>query len=495
MGLIEQGLYSPFTFSNGGFDNIQNFISTSPFNPTPQPSITNPSQQFQIQAPAPFTLNDYMAAMQMQNPIQTMDINTFNQPEGVRQQMPTSPRPVSQSSVEQTPQNTNQTARPNPFFSSIQGLYNTLSNIPNPAQTETPTNPPAGTPPAGSGQPPAQNQFTSQQQAWFNANPGWQSDLMKAMLGGQQFGFDPMNIQWQNFNNGQTENITRALGVINNPQELAKLLGGEVVTSPFATFGTTQRDQYIRMPNGQMIDASAIGSLLGNAASSQNPFNALSDVINLMGVWNQQHTNDPNINTDAINLVERGVISPQAPPGWDPSKFAGGNPTYTPSGPVPGNPSNPGMGTSNPVQFQGGQMQFINGPNGFPIFNNITGNIGTPQMPNPGGNTGTQPPSGGTPQAPATGTPNTNQNAPLGSNMNSQYFMPQGRGGLYAQSGNGVSRMSAAGGGGGRYGGGLYSMASGGNEANTGNPFGAPKQSANSQIAGNLPNGSSLIGK
>jgi hypothetical protein len=211
-----------------------------------------------------------------------------------------------------------------------------------------------------------------------------------------------------------------------------------------------------------------------------------------MGVWNQQHTNDPNINTDAINLVEQGVISPQAPPGWDPSKFAGGNPTYTPSGPVPGNPSNPGMGTSNPIQFQGGQMQYTIGQNGFPVFNFATNNqFQTPQLPAPGVNT---PPVNNPPT-------NTNQNSntnqtqpPVGANLNSQYYLPMGKNGLYAQTGTGVNKMNSAGGGGGRFGGGLYSMALN-NNTNNQNPFGTPKPSANAQIAGNLPNGTSIIGK
>lgn len=465
MALINQGLYGQFNGGSMGTDMFGNPLFIAPqfdFGAQNAP-ITNPGQQVQMQAPSPFTMNDYFTALQQNNPIQPQT-TPLEQPEGVRTQTPLMPRPTSNQIAPPPPENSNmgQTAAPQPG------------------------------PTPGAQTPPAQNQFTPQQQAWFNANPGWQSELMKAMLGGQQFGFDPMNIQWQNFNNGATENITRALGVINNPQELAKLLGGEAVTSPFATFGTQQRDQYIRMPNGQMIDASAIGSLLGNAASSQNPFNALSDVIGLMGAWNQQHTNDPNINTDAINLVERGVISPQAPPGWNPANFAGGNPTYTPSGPVPGNPSNPGMGTSNPIQFQNGQMNYVNGPNGFPIFNNTNGNIGTPQMPNPGGNPGNQvPPAGNTPQAPGTG--NQNQNAPIGANMNSQYYLPQGRGGLYAQSGRpGVSTM---GGGGGLSGGGLYGIGSRGSAGDMTNPFGVPKQSSTPQVAGNLPNGSSIIGK
>lgn len=337
---------------------------------------------------------------------------------------------------------------------------------------------------------PPQNQFNPQQQAWMNANQGWQADIMKAMLGGQQFGFDPMNIQWQNFNNGNTENITRAMGVLNNPTELAKLMGGEAVQSPFATFGTQQRDQYIKMPNGQMIDASAMAKQLSGAMGSANPFSSLSDVLNLYGHWNNQHTNDPNVNTDAINLVQQGVISPQAPPNWDPSQFAGGNPTYTPSGPVPGNPGNPGMGTSNPIQFQGGQMNYQNGPNGFPIFNNTNGNIS-------GGTTPT--PNTGAPAAPTPGTPapgNPNAGAPQGVNQNNQYYLagannPRAKqGGLYGQAG--LAQTSSGGGGG--FGAGLYNQPGGVRSNQQMNqPFNQPKPTG--QVAGNLPNGTSVLGK
>jgi hypothetical protein len=338
---------------------------------------------------------------------------------------------------------------------------------------------------------PPPNQFNPQQQAWMNANQGWQADIMKAMLGGQQFGFDPMNIQWQNFNNGNTENITRAMGILNNPAELAKLMGGEAVQSPFATFGTQQRDQYIKMPNGQMIDASAMAQQLSGAMGSANPFSSLSDVLNLYGHWANTHTNDPNVNTDAINLVQQGVISPNAPPNWDPSQFAGGNPTYTPSGPVPGNPSNPGMGTSNPIQFQGGQMNYQNGPNGFPIFNNTNGNIGTGTTPTP--NSGT-PQVPQVPQAPQTPT-NPNAGAPQGVNQNNQYYLAgannprAAQGGLYGQAG-----LASTGGGGGGFGAGLYNQPGGTRGAQQPNqPFVQPKPSG--QVAGNLPNGTSVLGK
>jgi hypothetical protein len=365
----------------------------------------------------------------------------------------------------------------------VQGYQNVLNNVGGGTGTQQP------------------QQFNQQQQNWMNANSsGWGDDLMKFMLGGggSQMNFDPMNIQWQNFNNGATENITRALGVLQNGggDALAKLLGGKLESSPFATFGTQQRDQFIRMPNGQMIDASAMANSLKGAMGSSNPFSSLSDVIGLYQRENQNF--NPQTNTDAINLVQTGVLDPRNPPNWDPSKFAGGNPTYTPSGPVPGNPSNPGMGTSNPIQFQGGQIDAVNGQNGFPIFNYSQPQ---PGLPNNGGlypNTQTpQQPSGGTGGntiPPPTGTQSPTQQAPQGSNSNWQYYMNSSprnglfsSQGLYAQSGGGTSGG----------GGGMNTVSSGAAPSGSqpSNPFAPPKPSNSAQTAGNLPNGSTVLGK
>ncbi len=352
-----------------------------------------------------------------------------------------------------------------------------------------------------SGQPGTPPQMNSQNQAWMDANKGnWGAGLMNSMMGGgaDQFKFDPMNIQWNNFSNGKQENITRALGVLNNGDELAKMLGGQLVDSPFATFGTQQRDKYIKMPNGQMIEASALANSLQGASKSSNPFSAFQDVIGLYQRENAAF--NPQTNTDAVNLANTGVLNPSTPQGWDPSKFAGGNPTYTPSGPVPGNPGNPGMGTSNPVQFQGGQINAVNGQNGFPMFNYNQQYSG---LPNNGGlyNTGgTQTAQGSTPPASGGGTtlppapqaPNVPTTpAPQGVNTNSNYFLPgsmRGRDGLYAQTG---ANNSPAGGGGAV----TNSTSGGGRIGAVGDSQPFNQQAPKSTWAGNLPNGARSLGK
>jgi hypothetical protein len=221
---------------------------------------------------------------------------------------------------------------------------------------------------------------------------------------------------------------------------------------------------------------------------SSNPFSSLSDVIGLYQRENQNF--NPQTNTDAINLVQTGVLDPRNPPNWDPSKFAGGNPTYTPSGPVPGNPSNPGMGTSNPIQFQGGQIDAVNGQNGFPIFNYSQPQ---PGLPNNGLYPQTSGGTGGNTIPPPTGTQSPTQQAPQGSNSNWQYYMNSSprnglfsSQGLYAQSGGGTSGG----------GGGMNTVSSGAAPSGSqpSNPFAPPKPSSSAQTAGNLPNGSTVLG-
>jgi len=348
------------------------------------------------------------------------------------------------------------------------------------------TTPPAA-PPQATGMSGAMNQ------AWMDANKGnWGGNLMNSMMSGgaNNFKFDPMNIQWANFSNGNQENITRAMGVIGQGgDELAKMLGGTLVDSPFATFGTQQRDKYIKMPNGQMIDASAMAKSLQGASQSSNPFSSISDVIGLYQRENQGF--NPKTNTDAINLVKQGVLKPTTPEGWNPTSFAGGNPTYTPSGPVPGNPGNPGMGTSNPVQFQNNQINAVNGQNGFPMFNYSQPTQG---LPNNGGLYNQPQTGGGTNLPPAPQAPNVPQTpAPQGVNTNSNYYLPSsmsGQGGLYAQTG----RSEAAGGAGG--GGATINSASGGGRIGPmgdNQPFN--QQAPKSSWAGNLPNGARSLGK
>lgn len=377
-------------------------------------------------------------------------------------------------------------------------FFNPATNPPAQTSSPAPNAPSASAPAATTPPPPASaptNPYTLSplNQNWMKANEGgWGDDLMKFMLGGggSQLNFDPMNIQWTNFSTGEQENITRALGILQagGANSLAKILGGTVENSPFATFGTQQRDQMIRMPNGQMIDASAFANALKGASQSANPFSALSDVI---GLYQRENTAfNPQKNTDAVNLVNQGVLNPNTPPGWNPSKFAGGNPTFTPSGPVPGNPSNPGMGTSNPVQFQGGQINSFTGSNGFPVFN-TTGSIPTqPSAPQ-------QTPQ--FPQFPGLGMPQqAPPAAPQGMNTNWQYYTPQGRQenmfgnqGLYAQ-----GMTGAGGGGGGNISYGAPSVAGSRNQngVSANNPFGTPRNPNSQRVAGRLPNGSTVIG-
>ncbi|CAB4142812.1 hypothetical protein UFOVP434_40 [uncultured Caudovirales phage] len=324
---------------------------------------------------------------------------------------------------------------------------------------------------------PQQNnpQMNSQQQAWMNANSsGWGDDLMKFMLGGggDQFKFDPMNIQWLS-DNGAKNDMTRATGVLQQGggDALAKLLGGTLVQNPIATYGSQQRDNFIRMPNGQMIDTSTMGNSLKNAMSSSNPFSALSDIINLY--QSEARNFNPQTNPSAIDLVNQGKLQSINPQNYNPGNFVGGQTSYMPSGPTPGNPSNPGMGPINsPAPTQTG----IPNPGIFP----------------PSGQQQSQSPTQPIPQ------PNNNvpqQQAPQGVNNNFPYYLnsPQRNGlfssqGLYAQTGRG---------GGGAGGGATIQQAgtgTGNTGTNTNSPFQAPRPRAQASSAGNMPNGSRIIG-
>lgn len=339
----------------------------------------------------------------------------------------------------------------------------------------------------------------AQQQNWLKDNEGLWGNFAKQFIGGQgQNGtLDPMNIDWTNFSNGSPEHITRALGVVNQNggDALAKMLGGTLVDSPFATFGTNQKDRFIKMPNGQMIDASA----MQNSLNGVKNFDGLTDILNMYK--RESNSYNPQTSMDAQALVQRGQLNPTTPPGWNPSSFAGGNPTYAPVGAAQGNPSNPGMGTSNPVQFQGGQINAYNGQNGFPMFNYSNP---SPTLPNnglyppqtiigggassAGSEGGIRPPGGApqTPQAPTiTNNTNNNNSNPTGQNSNWQYYLNGGGG-----SGNGAAPGGMGGGAttnntsgmgsvrGGRYGGDALSQ---------------PKTT--NSWTGSLPNGAGSVGK
>jgi hypothetical protein len=354
----------------------------------------------------------------------------------------------------------------------------------------------------GNGANPSGAQPLSQMnQNWMTANAGPFANLMNFMRsgGGSQLNSDPMNIDWTNFSNGNPEHITRALGVIQQggADALARILGGTAVDSPFATFGTNQRDRFIRMPNGQMIDASALGQSLQQASRAQDPFSALSATMDLYRSEQQRY--NPSTSTDAIDMANRGQLNTNTPANWNPSTFAGGNPTFRPQGAAQGNPSNPGMGTSNPVGFQNGQIDYRTGQNGFPVFNFAQNNPGLPNN-----NNGLYNPPSAPPTAPASGpqTPpaalvpppagsNPPATPPQGLNTNSQYFLPgsmSNRGGLYDQGNR------------------FNSTTGGGNTSTTNTTNGAAGMdgqqglfgtngSRNNTTPGNLPNGAQVIGR
>lgn len=378
------------------------------------------------------------------------------------------------------------------------GLQNTFATLNSPAfaeQVKAAQNKANGQPGTGTGtnNPLAPN---AQQQNWLKENSGLWGNFAQQFINGQgQNGqLDPMNIDWTNFSNGKPEHITRALGVVNQQggDALAKMLGGQLVDNPMATFGTNQRDKFIKMPNGQMIDA----SVLQNQLNGVKDFSGLTNVLNTYK--NEANAYNPATSMDIQAIIQRGEISPTTPQGWNPSTFAGGNPTYAPQGAAQGNPGNPGMGTSNPVEFQGNQINAINGQNGFPMFNysqsnpglnggglySPQGSQGTPQNPIanlPQGNYNVPQPPASTTNTGATG-PSQGANLPQGQNSNWQYYLSGGGsgGGAGSTGGGGAVTNNAAGMGslrGGRRGGDMQQ----------------PKTT--NSWTGSLPNGAGSVGK
>lgn len=139
------------------------------------------------------------------------------------------------------------------------------------------------------------------------------ANLMKANLSrSEDFQIDEVAIQWVNGSSGKPEAIKRAVGNIStiSGTELASLLGGTLVSSPFNTFGTTQRDQYIRMPNGQMIEASVLANQLNAARTASDPFSATQSVLDQYKLEMQQF--DLAKSTNAIDLATKGMITTSA---------------------------------------------------------------------------------------------------------------------------------------------------------------------------------------
>ena len=91
-------------------------------------------------------------------------------------------------------------------------------------------------------------------------------------------------------------------------QELASLLGGTLVASPFTTFGTQQRDPYIRMPNGQMIDASVLANSLNAARTAKDPFSATQSVLEVYKA--EAASFNLGTSTDALDYVSKGLLRP-----------------------------------------------------------------------------------------------------------------------------------------------------------------------------------------
>ena len=349
---------------------------------------------------------------------------------------------------------------------------------------------------------PSTEPLSAMNQSWMDQNKGnWGEGLMNFMRdgGGNDFKLDPMNIQWRNGNTGELDNMTRALGIIQGGgggDALAKILGGTFVDSPLGNFGSNQKDKFIRMPNGQMIDASVLANSLSGASKSSNPFASLSDVINLYQSENKNF--NQNTSTNAIDLVNTGKMSTTIPTDWSSRTFSGGpDPTYQPTGPVPGNPGNPGLGTgsgglwnppvpptttTNPPVPPTGPPVPPTGPPAPPV----------PPVPPVPPLTNTQPPTGGgttlpppppLPSLPITGgNTQTAESRPRGLNTNSNYYLNNGFGGRNGSAGGGVgggaSRQSA-----------MLGGRPGGENPQLSQP--APA----SQWAGTLANGAKTLGK
>jgi len=152
------------------------------------------------------------------------------------------------------------------------------------------------------------------QQNWLDANTGVYANLMRANLSrSQPFQLDAVDIRWSNVSTGKPEFISRAVGNVTNEsgKELADLLGGTLMKSPFDTFGTSQKDQYIRMPNGQMVEASVLANQLNAARTATDPFSATQSILEIYRAGNQRF--DLNTSTDAIDLVTKRTLNPVLP--------------------------------------------------------------------------------------------------------------------------------------------------------------------------------------
>ncbi len=148
-------------------------------------------------------------------------------------------------------------------------------------------------------------------QNWLNANAGPYASLLRDSLSrNSAYTLSPVQIQWNNLSNGRPENLTRAVGTVDRESgmQLAALMGGTLVESPFTTFGTQQRDQYIRLPNGQMVDASVLANSLNQARGAIDPFSATQNVLEVYKAEAAQY--NPGNSMDALDGVSNGRFLP-----------------------------------------------------------------------------------------------------------------------------------------------------------------------------------------
>ncbi len=129
------------------------------------------------------------------------------------------------------------------------------------------------------------------------------------------FAIDGVDIRWSNVSTAKPEFNVRAVGNVNSEsgRQLAELMGGSLISSPFDTFGTAQRDQYIRMPNGQMIEASVLANQLNLAREASDPFSATQSVLEIYRLEYQNF--DLNTSTNAIDLVSKRSLTASWPVG------------------------------------------------------------------------------------------------------------------------------------------------------------------------------------
>ncbi len=175
-----------------------------------------------------------------------------------------------------------------------------------PTPPRSPSPPVQTTPVPG---PTAPVKINSMQQSWLDSNTGSYANLMMHNLSrSTPFAIDNVDIRWANGSSGKPEFVPRAVGNVSaeSGKQLAQLMGGTLVNGPFETFGTSQRDQYIKMPSGQMIEASVLASQLNAARGASDPFSATQSVLEIYRLESQNFNMASSNN--AIDLVSKGSL-------------------------------------------------------------------------------------------------------------------------------------------------------------------------------------------